>query len=194
MLLAAAYETNLLCQLEGVLPIKQPVPQSSSPRLFHPRQSLLRTLLFLPVVGLHRLWDLRSYAGGELAVLTRRSHPYSYRHTECFLLQLSVLQLSVAQADQALTEALTRWTAVVWQIEEKSRSASSLSFYVDGHRKPVYTKTLIPRGLIVRLGKIAGCRALVLLDDEHGHPLLVTTHRGDLHLTHGIPQVLTSYE
>jgi len=101
--------------------------------------------------------------------------------------------LTTAQADQALTEALARWTAAVWQIGERSREGCS-SFYMDGHRKPVYTEALIPRGLIGRLGKIAGCRALVVLHDEQGHPLLVTTHRGDLHLTQGIPQLLTSYE
>ncbi len=191
LLLAAAQETSLLCQLEEVLPIKQPNSSEHQPaphRLFHPKRSLLLTLLFLPAVGLHRLWELRSYTGGELAVLTGRPHPYSYRHTERFLLQLSAVQ-----ADQALTKALARWTAVVWQVEKRNGEAST-SFYVDGHRKAVYTETLIPRGLIGRLGKIAGCRVLVLLHDEQGHPLLVTTHRGDLHLTQGIPQVLTSYE
>jgi hypothetical protein len=191
LLLAAAHESALLSQLEEVLPMKRPSssePKPSPQRLFHPQRSLLLTLLFLPAVGLHRFWELRSYTGGELAVLTGRPHPYSYRHTERFL-----LQLSATHADRALTEALARWTAAVWQVEKRSREASS-SFYVDGHRKPVYTETLIPRGLIGRLGKIAGCRALVLLHDEQGHPLLVTTHRGDLHLTHGIPQVLASYE
>jgi hypothetical protein len=149
----------------------------------------LLTLLFLPAVGLHRFWELRSYTGRELALLTGRPYPYSYRHTERFL-----LMLAAAQADQALTEALARWTAAVWQVGARSGEASSPHFYVDGHRKPVYTETLIPRGLIGRLGKIAGCRTLVLLHDEQGHPLLVTTHRGDLHLTQGMPQVLTCYE
>ena len=192
LLLAAAHETALLSQMEAVLPMKPcslREPEPSPQRLFPPQRSLLLTLLFLPAVGLHRFWELRSYTGGELAVLTGRSQPYSYRHTERFL-----LQLSAAQADQALTQALARWTAAVWQVEERSRGASSPCFYVDGHRKPVYTETLIPRGLIGRLGKIAGCRALVLLHDEQGHPLLVTTHRGDLHLTQGVPQLLTSYE
>ncbi len=191
LLLAAANATALLSQLEDVLPMKQQrssVSQPSPPRLFHPQRSLLLTLLFLPAVGLHRFWDLRSYTGRALALLAGRPQPYSYRHTERFL-----LQLSAAQADQALTEALARWTASVWQVGERSREASS-SFYVDGHRKPVYTQTLIPRGLIGRLGKIAGCRTLALLHDEQGHPLLVTTHRGDLHLTQGMPQLLTSYE
>ena len=190
LLLAAAHETELLSQLEEVLPMKPPsLPEPSPHHLFYPRRSLLLTLLFLPAVGLHRFWDLRSYTGQQLALLTGRPHPYSYRHTERFL-----LQLSAAQADQALTEALARWTAAVWQVGERSPGASPPHFYVDGHRKPVYTETLLPRGLIGRLGKIAGCRALVLLHDEQGHPLHVTTHRGDLHLTHGIPQILASYE
>jgi len=39
-----------------------------------------------------------------------------------------------------------------------------------------------------------GCRALVVLHDQEGHPLLVTTHRGDQHLTMGLPAMLTHYE
>lgn len=32
------------------------------------------------------------------------------------------------------------------------------------------------------------------MHDEQGHPLLATTHRGDLHLTAGIPAILSRYE
>lgn len=145
LLLAAAQETALLSQLEEVLPMKPRCLREPEPS---PQRSLLLTLLFLPAVGLHRFWELRSYTGGELAVLTGRSQSYSYRHAERFL-----LQLSAAQADQALTQALARWTAAVWQVGERTRGASSPSFYVDGHRKPVYTETLIPRGLIGRRGR-----------------------------------------
>jgi hypothetical protein len=53
---------------------------------------------------------------------------------------------------------------------------------------------LSPRGLIGRTGKILGCRALVVLHDQKGHPLLTTTHRGDQHLTIGLPAMLTCYE
>ena len=192
LLLAAAHETALLSQLEEALPMKQQSSSVSHPspqRLLRPQRSLLLTLFFLPAVGLHRFWELRSYTGQELALLTGRAHPYSYRHTERFL-----LRLASAQADQALTKALARWTTTLWQVETRSQEASSPHFYVDGHRKAVYTKTLIPRGLIGNSGKILGCRTLVLLHDDQGHPLLATTHRGDLHLTNGIPQVLTCYE
>ena len=54
----------------------------------------------------------------------------------------------------------------------------------------MYTEKLIPRGLIGRTGKILGCRALVLLHDEQGHPLQVSTYRGDQHLTMGLAQLL----
>lgn len=192
LLLAAAHETNLLCQLAAALPINPPcanLPQPSPHRLFHPQQSLLLTLLFLPAVGLHRFWDLRGYMGQELALLTGRARPYSYRHTERFLLRLSQLD-----GDQALTEALARWTASLWHGANAAQDSPFPYFYLDGHRKPVYTQTLIPRGLIGCSGKILGCRALTLLHDGQGHPLLATTHRGDQHLTIGIPSILTRYE
>jgi hypothetical protein len=192
LLLAGASATNLLSQLEAALPAKQwssGMPQSSSQRLFDPQQTLLLTLLFLPAVGLHRFWDLRSYTGRELALLTGRSRPYSYRHAERFLLKLSQLD-----GDQVLTDALARWTTSLWHAVDARQNASSSHFYLDSHRKPVYTQTLIPRGLIGNSGKILGCRALTLLHDHQGHPLLATTHRGDLHLTTGIPSLLTHYE
>jgi hypothetical protein len=84
--------------------------------------------------------------------------------------------------------------ALVFQVKARSQGTTPPHVYVDGHRKPVYTDTLIPRGLIGNSGKILGCRALTLLHDDQGHPLLATTHRGDLHLTNGIPAVLTCYE
>jgi hypothetical protein len=192
LLLAAANATALLSQLEDALPTKQQRSSGSeppSPRLFHPQRSLLLTLLFLPAVGLHRFWELRSYTGQALALLIGRAHPYSYRHTERFLLRLSQLD-----GDQVLTDALARWTASLWQAADAMQDPLSPPFYLDGHRKPVYTQTLIPRGLIGCSGKILGCRALTLLHDGQGHPLLATTHRGDLHLTTGIPSILTHYE
>jgi len=65
---------------------------------------------------------------------------------------------------------------------------------VDGHRKPVFSDHLIPRGLIGRTGKVLGGRALLLLHDAFGHPHLATTHRGDLHLTKGVCQFLIRYD
>jgi hypothetical protein len=84
------------------------------------------------------------------------------------------------------------WTAALWQ--EAREQDAACRIYIDGHRKPVYADKLIPRGLIGCSGKILGCRALVLLHDEQGHPRLATTHRGDQHLTMGLPPILARYQ
>lgn len=191
-MLAAAHETHLLSGLETALGSLRATgdPTFRFARL-RPQtvRHLVLTLLFLPVAGLQRPWDLRRYTGQGLAVLTDRPLAYGYRHVERFLTELAAVG-----ADAPLTEALANVTAALWTKDTQGNKTSAPVFYVDGHRKPVYADTLIPRGLIGRTGKVLGCRALVLLHDEHGHPLLVTTHRGDQHLTIGLPAILACYE
>jgi hypothetical protein len=191
LLLAAANLSGLLKELQTVLEPRH-LTIDPSLRLAHHQPATLRcqllTLLFLEAVGLRRTWDLRGYAGQALALLTGRRRAYGYHHTERFL-----AELARSGADVPLTEALAHWTAALWQKDARGENAVPV-FYVDGHRKPVYADALIPRGLIGRTGKVLGCRALVVLHDQEGHPLLVTTHRGDQHLTIGLPAMLTHYE
>jgi hypothetical protein len=195
--LAAATETGLLTQLEQALPLPDPAPTSfpltGSSAV---RRRLLLTILFLGAVGVQRTWDLREYTAAGLALLTGRKQAYGYRYTEAFLSQ-------VARSDGAerFTDALACWSTHLWHPPaegtggtEETVQSHALTCYVDGHRKPVYSEVLIPRGLIGRLGAILGCRALLLLHDERGHPLFVTTHRGDQHLTTGVPAFLARYE
>src|SRR6266568_5013791 len=131
LLLAAAHETGLLCDLETAIAPCEPTTArsllSSSPRCL---RQLLLTLLFFPLGNLHRTHDLRSYTGNVLAVLTGRSRAYGYCHTERFL-----SQLAKANGSEALTTALGSWTAHLW--EEGLQEEAAPCFYVDGHRKPV---------------------------------------------------------
>lgn len=191
LLLAAANETALLAHLAEALPVAQtegrPPLVGSSAAV---RRRLLLTLLFLGAVGLHRTWDLRSYTADGLALLTGRKRAYGYRYTEAFLSQIAHFD-----GAERLTDALASWARQLWHLpDDASEAKSALTCYVDGHRKPVYSETLIPRGLVGRLGAILGCRTLVLLHDEQGHPLLATTHRGDQHLTVGLPSIIARYE
>ncbi len=162
-------------------------------RLAHLKPTTLRsqvlTLLFLEGAGLRRTWDLRGYTGNALALLTGRPLAYGYRHSERFLAELAQVG-----ADDTLTEALAVWAADLWQARLRVVGSPVPVFYIDGHRKAVYADRLIPRGLVGRLGKVLGCRALLVLHDQAGHPLLVTTHRGDQHLTKGLPTMMTRYE
>jgi hypothetical protein len=194
-LLAAVTETGLLTQLEQALPLPPATPEpprlplAASPAV---RRRLLLTLLFLGAVGIPRTWDLRGYTADGLALLTGRTRAYGYRYTEAFLSH-------VASADGAdsFTSALACWATQLWHPTEDTgevEHSHALTCYVDGHRKPVYSDVLLPRGLIGRLGMVLGCRALLLLHDEQGHPLFVTTHRGDQHLTVGVPALLERYE
>jgi hypothetical protein len=157
------------------------------------RRRLLLTLLFLGAVGLQRTWDLRGYTADGLALLTGRTRAYGYRYTEAFL-----SQVADAGGAERFTDALASWTTRLWQVPGENTGGAehphALTCYVDGHRKPVYSDVLLPRGLIGRLGVVLSCRALLLLHDEDGHPLFVMTHRGDQHLTVGIPAFLERYE
>ncbi len=153
---------------------------------------LLLTLLVLPVAGLARTWDLRSYTGTMLAVVTGRQRAYSQRYTERFL-----ARLAYAGAAEHLTEVMAKWTWSLWHAAQtgSDQPTDPAVFYVDGHRKAVYSDMLVPRGPVGKLGgKILGCRELVVLHDADGHPRLSTTHRGDHHLTRGLPQMLHCYE
>jgi hypothetical protein len=191
LLLAAATETKLIAQLCEALPTECPTarpPLAARSAALH--QRLLLTLLFLGVVGLQRTWDLRGYTADGLALLTGRKRAYGYRYTEAFL-----SQLAHAGGAERWTDALARWTTQVWHApDEPPEQPRSLTCYSDGHRKPVYTDALIPRGLVGRLSTILGCRALVLLHDAQGHPLLATTQRGDQHLTIGLPLIIAHSE
>jgi len=189
-LLAAAYETGLLALLTEALPVRSATAPARLARMLPATiQALLLTLLFLTAVGLQRTWDLRSYTGTALALLTGRLWAYGYRHVERFL-----AALAHSGGATPLTDALAQWTTQLWCPTALAADGVSITVYIDGHRKAVYTDQRIPRGLVARYGAIRGCRALVLLHDDHGHPLLATTARGDTHLTIGLPQILARYE
>jgi len=127
-----------------------------------------------------------------LAILSGRPYAYSQGYTEQFL-----ARLAHTKAAECLTETLAKWTWSLWQKERTppDQTSTPAVFYVDGHRKPVYSAVLVPRGPVGKLdGKILGCRELVLLHDARGHPLLATSYRGDQHLTMGLPHLLHCYE
>jgi hypothetical protein len=191
-LLAAAQQTELLPCLESALAANQ-LTAPPALRLAHAQPTTVRsqllTLLFLEAVGLRRTWGLRGYSGQALALLTGRRLAYGYRHTERFLAELAKVG-----GDAPLTQALARWTATLWKPQPGMASDPIPVFYIDGHRKAVYADHLIPRGLVGCLEKVLGCRALVVLHDQEGHPRLLTTHRGDQHLTSGLPAIITQYE
>ena len=184
LLLVAAKPPGLLDALvSAVIEGADPTTPGLSPLNPSVVERLILTLLFLPVAGLARTWDLRGYTGAMLAVLTGRERAYSQRYTERFL-----ACLAHAGAADRLTKVVAKWTWQLWQTEHPSsdQPEAPAVFYVDGLSLAVYSDVLVPRGPVGKLGgKILGCRELVVLHDSQGHPRLSTTHRGDYHLTIG---------
>jgi hypothetical protein len=201
LLIAAAKETGLLSHLEAAIGSPSdaacgPVSDTESMQDAHKeevrakrqvpsqksRRKLVATLLFLSAVGLRRTWDLRSYSGDALGLLVGRKRAYSYSHSEQFL-----AGLAKTDAVDRLTDALGQWTCQLWHDPLGDG-------YVDGHHKPVYSQRLLPRSLIGRTNKILGCRGLMLLHDQQGHPRLVLTGRGDWHVMDGLQELVCRYE
>ncbi len=146
LLLAAAQQTGLLEALvKAVIEVADPTIPGLRPFNRAVVEGLVLTLLFLPVAGLARTWDLRSYTGTMLARLCGRERAYSQRYTERFL-----AKLAHTGAAERLTQVVARWTWSLWQTEQASPDQPSLPtvFYIDGHRKA---------GL-PRIGGVTRCR------------------------------------
>src|SRR6266487_993009 len=144
LLLAAAQQTGLLEALvKAVIEVADPTIPGLRPLNRAVVEGLVLTLLFLPVAGLARTWDLRSYTGTMLARLCGRERAYSQRYTERFL-----AKLAHTGAAERLTQGVARWTWSLWQTEQASPDQPSLPtvFYVHGHRKAVDSDVLVPRG------------------------------------------------
>jgi hypothetical protein len=90
LLLAAAKPPGLLDALvTAVMELADPTIPGLGPPNPAVVERLLCTLLFLPVAGLARTWDLRGYTGTMLARLSGRERAYSQRYTERFLARLA---------------------------------------------------------------------------------------------------------
>jgi hypothetical protein len=185
--LAVANETTLITYLCEALPgesvsVRPPLAGGSA----DVRQRLVLTLLFMSAVGVERTRDLRSYTADGLARLPGRKRGYGYHSTEAFL-----SQLARASGAERWTEALAHWTTQLWHSpEEPSASKAALTCSIDGQRKPASTMRVFPEDWWGCCRTILRCRALVLLHDEQGHPLLATTHRGDEHLIVALPSII----
>src|SRR5205823_10382442 len=119
--LSGAQQTGLLEALvRAIMEVADPTIPGLSPPNPAVIARLVRTLLFLPVAGLARTWDLRGYTGTMLALLTDRECAYSQGYTERFLARLA--QTKVVES---LTEAMARWTWSLWQAQQPSTDQAS---------------------------------------------------------------------
>jgi transposase len=142
LLLAAAAESNLLPTLETTLPTQEDVsvPRRLAQATPRTRRQSLLTFLFLEVAEPRRPWDLQEYAQEGLALLTNRRRAYGYRTAERFL-----SQVARAGGAEAFTDALARWATQLWKPAAEETQPISPPYYVDGHRRPIFSCSPLPR-------------------------------------------------
>src|SRR5438270_9205835 len=106
LLAAAAKQTGLLEELvTAVMALADGTILGLSPPNSAVVMRLILTLLLLPVAGLARTWDLRSYTGTMLAVVTGRERASSHRYVAWFL-----ARLAHAGACEPLAKGVAKWT------------------------------------------------------------------------------------
>jgi hypothetical protein len=132
LLLAAAHQTGFLAVLGTTIQgVASAAGRSLLPLNLAVVERLALTLLFLPVAGLARTWDLRTYTGTMLALVTGRGCAYSYAYVEQFL-----SRLAHAGADKHLTDAVAQWTWGLWHDEqtheEQEQGEYRAVVYIDG--------------------------------------------------------------
>jgi hypothetical protein len=156
--------------------------------LAHRRSTLLkylRTLLFLPVFAMRRPIELDEYEGRALGVLASPrtgGEAGGYRGTDRFLRELVALEPGRAMG--------LRLAADYCEAFYPEELEGGMTVFIDGHFKAVWTLVNVPRGKHGMMDRVMTGLAQVFLNGHRGHPLLHTTHPGDMALKdHILPHV-----
>jgi len=169
------------------------------------RERHLLTLLTMPVLDLFKPYDLNTYSGTALGLLTGRGRPYSADEMEHFITN----GVRVGWVEP-LTANAASWATQLWAADGPQatdatslRSSAGLSpaegdvppyLYWDWHVKAVYSDYHLPRTKHGTSDRIVGARKQLMLHDAAGHLLFMRTYRGDTHLIDGMVDGTAYYE
>jgi hypothetical protein len=153
------------------------------------RERHLLTLVVMPGLGLFRPYDLNTYTGTALGLLTERHRPYSADDMEHFV--LSCVRIGWTEP---LSAAVAAWATQLWATSDPSESDAPTYLYWDWHVKAVYSGYHVPRTKHGTSDRIVGARKQLMLHDATGHLLFMRTYRGDTHLIDGMVDGTVHYE
>ena len=153
------------------------------------RERHLLTLVMMPGLGLFRPYELNTYTGTTLGLLTERHRPYSADDMEHFV--LSCVRLGWTEP---LSANVAAWATQLWGTSDPSKSNTPPYLYWDWHVKAVYSSYHVPRTKHGTSDRIVGARKQLMLHDAKGHLLFMRTYRGDTHLIDGMVNGTAYYE
>lgn len=153
------------------------------------RERHLLTLVMMLGLDMFKPYDLNTYTGTTLGLLTERHRPYSADDMEHFV--LSCVRIGWTEP---LSADVAAWATQLWATSDSSESDAPTYLYWDWHVKVVYSSYRVPRTKHGTSDRIVGARKQLMLHDAAGHLLFTRTYRGDTHLIDGMVDGTVHYE
>jgi len=104
-----------------------------------------------------------------------------------FLREISLLDMD-KQLSRDLARAYIEVSGLTFQTQEEQ------TFYIDCHRKVLWTKKNVPKGLHATRNKILKCLDVYFIHDCNGMPILPWSRPGDSHLVNELLPILRELE
>ena len=146
------------------------------------------TLLYMPIFQMERIWHFKTvYPRDGLGVLSGSGLPYKYHTMDNFLRELPRLDI-----DKILSRDLARAYIEVFNLSFETKEEQT--FYIDCHKKVLWTKKNVPKGLHATRNKILKCLDVYFIHDCNGMPILPWTRPGDSHLVNEIMPIIEELE
>lgn len=148
----------------------------------------IETLLYMPIFQMERIWHFKTvYPRDGLGVLSGSGLPYKYHTMDNFLRELPRLDI-----DKILSRDLARAYIEVFNLKFETKEEQT--FYIDCHKKVLWTKKNVPKGLHATRNKILKCLDVYFIHDCNGMPILPWTRPGDSHLVNEIMPIIEELE
>lgn len=133
----------------------------------------VESLILMPAFGMQRLWHFHTvYPRRGMGYITGSRETYRYHTMDNFLRELPRLDLH-----EELTGRLARCYVEAFALEFETLDEQT--FYLDCHKKVVWTKKNIPKAKHITRNRILKCLDVYFIHDHKGRPLLPMTRPGD---------------
>ena len=148
----------------------------------------IEALVYMPIFQMERIWHFKTvYPRDGLGALCGTGLPYKYHTMDKFLREISLLDI-----DKQLSRDLARAYLEVFGLKFETREEQT--FYIDCHKKVLWTKKNVPKGLHATRNKILKCLDVYFIHDCSGMPILPWSRPGDSHLVHELLPIVGELE
>ena len=148
----------------------------------------VESLIYMPIFQMERIWHFKTvYPREGLGYLSGSGLPYKYHTMDNFLREIPQLDI-----DKALSRDLARRYIEIFHLTFETEEEQT--FYIDCHKKVLWTKKNVPKGLHITRNKILKCLDVYFIHDCNGMPILPWSRPGDSHLVNELLPIVQELE